>query len=271
MVVCSVLTIAATPLTLAFYPARHRPANKALAPAPGAAALAAFERDKAGPHLMVRRRFTVVLDQLESFGAVMLFTHLLGTAAPGPSSRASSETTNEKVDAAHSARDGHAAGPTPDALAVPASAPSSTSPSPDLSRSTSVVRPATAALTSSAADPPTTLIPLRLVELTERGSDVMLASAEAASHLAHDALVALYRTFASLAASTARVERGEFAMTAADNWPATIARCASETEADLVLVPWRIGGRGDEKPEMGNVVEAFSTFLSLLLRACARD
>ncbi|GAA5882360.1 hypothetical protein JCM3774_004319 [Rhodotorula dairenensis] len=139
---------------------------------------------------------------------------------------------------------------TQDTLIVPPAAKSTTA-TPDLSRSGSVAQRATAA-------GPLTLIPLRLVELTERGSDVMLASAEAASHLARDALVALYRTFAALSAPQARVERGDFAMTAADNWAETVARCAVETESDMVLVPWRIGGAGgNDGPEMGNVVEAF--------------
>ncbi|BGP58161.1 K(+)/H(+) antiporter, partial [Rhodotorula sphaerocarpa] len=65
----------------------------------------------------------------------------------------------------------------------------------------------------------------------------MLASPEAASHFEHNALVALYRTFASLAASTASVKRGNFTMMAAENWPA-------RSRADLLLVPWRIGGLG---------------------------
>ncbi len=96
----------------------------------------------------------------------------------------------------------------------------------------------------------------------------MLASAEAASHLAHDALVALYRTFASLLATNACVDKGEFAITAAENWPETVARCAAETESDMVLVPWRMGGACQDTAEMGNVVEAFSEWI--LVGFCQR-
>ncbi|KWU41557.1 hypothetical protein RHOSPDRAFT_22743, partial [Rhodotorula sp. JG-1b] len=221
-----VLTIAATPLTLAFYPPHHRPSNQATA----AATLngpSTSDEDKRGLALAVRKRFTVVLDQLESFGAVMVLTHLLTTPR------------------------------TQDTLVVSTQQAASKTATPDMSRSGSVARRVPDSDSDSKNRTPLTLIPLRLVELTERGSDVMLASAEAASHLAHDALVALYRTFASLLATNACVDKGEFAMTAAENWPETVARCAAETESDMVLVPWRIGGACEDKTEMGNVVEAF--------------
>ncbi|GAA5993132.1 hypothetical protein JCM10908_001304 [Rhodotorula pacifica] len=258
-----VLTIAATPLTLAFYPPRHRPSNQVAATAvSNDTSSGSFGKD--GLALAVRKRFTVVLDQLESFGAVMLLTHLLTSASsdapaapalaahPRVAAIADETTASKSIDGTPSTQDTLVV-PSPPPSHPPAPTSSKSSPAtPDLSRAPSVARRSTPRL-------PLMLIPLRLVELTERGSDVMLASAEAASHLAHDALVALYRTFASLssASSNVRMEKGEFAMTAAENWPETVARCASETESDMVLVPWRIGGSVDNKAEMGNVVEAF--------------
>lgn len=237
----SVLTIAATPLTLLFYPPAVRPGHQVVA-VDSKLSTATSSLDKAGgPVLAVRRRFTVVLDSLESFGAVMLFTHLLGSRStasePGQKARGQVGSTMESSTAGTNAT-----------LTVSSATPLAATP--NLSRAPSVRRP-------DIAVEPLSLVPLRLVELTERGSDVMLATAEAASHLAHDTLVALYRTFVSLA-STAQVARGEFAMIEAERWPETVARCATETESDMVLVPWRIGGKANEKPEMGNVVEAFS-------------
>lgn len=250
-----VLTIAATPLTLAFYSPHHRPANKAAASLGAPPPVSDKDKDKGGLALATRNRFTVVLDQLESFGAVMVLTHLLASSIatlPPPPPPTKARLTLPDSSTATQATDSTPR--TQETLVVPPVSKSATA-TPDLSRSGSVARHGPASSTE-----PLTLIPLRLVELTERGSDVMLASAEAASHLARDALVALYRTFASLSAPSARVERGDFAMTAADNWPETVARCAVETESDMVLVPWRIGGAGNDVPEMGNVVEAFSAF-----------
>ncbi|GAA5885674.1 hypothetical protein JCM3774_004524 [Rhodotorula dairenensis] len=78
-----VLTIAATPLTLAFYPPHHRPSNKAAAAA-ASIGVPRSSTDKGGLALATRTRFTVVLDQLESFGAVMVLTHLLGSSMASP-------------------------------------------------------------------------------------------------------------------------------------------------------------------------------------------
>ncbi|TKA53405.1 hypothetical protein B0A53_04391 [Rhodotorula sp. CCFEE 5036] len=257
-----VLTIAATPLTLAFYPPHHRPSNQAAA----AATLngpSTSDDDKGGLALAVRKRFTVVLDQLESFGAVMVLTHLLTSASSVPGGSTSppkAAARSPQLALSEEPTSSETVNSTPrtqDTLVSTAQQAASKTATPDMSRSGSVARQVPESGSDSKDRTPLTLIPLRLVELTERGSDVMLASAEAASHLAHDALVALYRTFASLLATNACVDKGEFAMTAAENWPETVARCAAETESDMVWVPWRIGGACEDKAEMGNVVEAF--------------
>ncbi|KAG0655341.1 K(+)/H(+) antiporter [Rhodotorula mucilaginosa] len=257
-----VLTIAATPLTLAFYPPHHRPSNQAAA----AATLngpSTSDDDKRGFALAVRKRFTVVLDQLESFGAVMVLTHLLTSASSVPGGSTSPPKAAARSPQLALSEEPTTSGTvnstprTQDTLVSTTQQAASKTATPDMSRSGSVARRLPESDSDSKDRTPLTLIPLRLVELTERGSDVMLASAEAASHLAHDALVALYRTFASLLATNACVDKGEFAMTAAENWPETVARCAAETESDMVWVPWRIGGACEDKAEMGNVVEAF--------------
>lgn len=274
------MTIAATPLTLAFYPPHHRPSNQAAA----AATLngpTTSDDDKRGLALAVRKRFTVVLDQLESFGAVMVLTHLLASAssvprgsptpkaARSPQLALSEEPTVTGTVTSTPRTLVTLVGPTQQATSTAGTAKSNAA-TPDMSRSGSVARrlPNSNSDSESQNRTPITLIPLRLVELTERGSDVMLASAEAASHLAHDALVALYRTFASLLATNACVDKGEFAITAAENWPETVARCAAETESDMVLVPWRMGGACQDTAEMGNVVEAFSEWI--LVGFCQR-
>lgn len=192
----------------------------------------------------------------------MVLTHLLTSASSVPgSSTAPKAARSPQLALSEEPTTTETVNSTPrtqDTLVVSSQQAASKIATPDMSRSGSVARRVPDSDSDSKNRTPLTLIPLRLVELTERGSDVMLASAEAASHLAHDALVALYRTFASLLATNACVDKGEFAMTAAENWPETVARCAAETESDMVLVPWRIGGACEDKPEMGNVVEAFS-------------
>ncbi|BGP29748.1 K(+)/H(+) antiporter [Rhodotorula toruloides] len=234
-----VLTIASTPLTLAFYPPRHRPSTKHTPPI--SSTLDSKDRsspDKSSLSLRMRTRFIVMLDQLESLGAAMVFTHLL---APVPVSGGEAR----KIGGSSQGGETLASG---DGLLAPPH---------EGTASTASTSPGSSPLPASSQRQQLEVTPLRLVELTERGSGVMLASEEAASHLARDPLVSLYRTFASLPSSSGvHVATGEFAMTAAENWPETVARCTEEGAAELLVVPWKLGNASGPREE-GNVVESF--------------
>ncbi|BGO98205.1 K(+)/H(+) antiporter [Rhodotorula toruloides] len=234
-----VLTIASTPLTLAFYPPRHRPSTKHTPPI--SSTLDSKPRsslDKSSLSLRMRTRFIVMLDQLESLGAAMVFTHLL----------ASVPVTDGEAAKVGGSSQGGATLTSGDGLLAPTH---------EGTTSTTSTSPASTPLPPASQQQQLEVTPLRLVELTERGSGVMLASEEAASHLARDPLVSLYRTFASLPSSSGvHVATGEFAMTAAENWPETVARCTEEGAAELLVVPWKLGSASGPREE-GNVVESF--------------
>lgn len=250
---CSVLTLAATPLALAFYPPHVRPSARDAASSSDSKDLArsssSIDKPGFGGVSQQRTRFAIVLDQLEALGGAMVLTNLLaaGSSTAGPSSStaaapAGAEPSTLKTD---------------DALLTASSATATAS-------ATSAPRAPTAGPSSTA---PLSVTPLRLVELTERTSGVMLASEEAATHLARDPLVALVRTFASLFAGRVALERGEFAMTGLENWAETVARCAKEGEQDMLLLSWRLGG-GKGEIEQPGMVESFrASFRSLLLSA----
>ncbi|GAA5909858.1 hypothetical protein JCM8208_000972 [Rhodotorula glutinis] len=237
-----VLTLAATPLALAFYPPHVRPSAQNAASSADSKDLArsssSMDKPGFGGVAQQRTRFAIVLDQLEALGGAMVLTHLLAAGSSSVVAPASS-------------------------AAAPAGAASGTLTSDDTLLSVNSATAATSAISASrAATPgpsstaPLSLTPLRLVELTERTSGVMLASEEAATHLARDPLVALVRTFASLFAGRVALERGEFAMTGLENWAETVARCAKEGEQDMLLLSWRLGGGKGEVDQPG-VVESF--------------
>ncbi|GAA5906764.1 uncharacterized protein JCM6883_005681 [Sporobolomyces salmoneus] len=93
--------------------------------------------------------------------------------------------------------------------------------------------------------------PLRLVELTERLSGVLLASDAAAEHLRADPLTLLYRTFAELAGGKGgggiAVKEGEFAVTQSDNFSDTVKDRATRDDSDLIIVPWTLDQGGQEQ------------------------
>ncbi|BGP45666.1 K(+)/H(+) antiporter [Rhodotorula kratochvilovae] len=218
-----VLTIAATPLTLAFYPSHLRLSSREALSAPPTSDSkdgSALDKSPFGALAQPRTRFAIVLDQLEALGGAMVLTHLL---------------------AASGARREPAPQPTP----APTAHGTVTSDAALLTATSTTAVPTPRAGTPAPparVQAPLTLTPLRLIELTERTSGVMLASEEAASHLARDPLVALYRTFASLVGGgRVALERGEFAMTGLENWAETVAR---------------LGGAKGEAEQPG-VVESF--------------
>ncbi|GAA6052448.1 hypothetical protein JCM3770_001118 [Rhodotorula araucariae] len=234
-----VLTIAATPLTLAFYPSHIRPSPRDALAAPPSEQNARASLDKSPFNTLAkpRTRFAIVLDQLEALGGAMVLTHLLAT---GGGQRDAVPQQPTPAATAH----GTVASDANLLTATSASAvPTPRSGTPGLQTQTQV-------------QAPPMLTPLRLVELTERTSGVMLASEEAASHLARDPLVGLYRTFASLFGARVSLTRGEFAMTGLENWAETVARCANEGEQEMLLLSWRLGGAKGEVEQPG-VVESF--------------
>lgn len=208
--------------------------------------------DKSSLSLRVRTRFIVMLDQLESLGAAMVFTDLLASMRGGEVAKADGLTgSNSQGGETSALSDG--------------SSPAAHGTTGDGTTSMTSTSPSSTPPRTSSPQQQLEVTPLRLVELTERGSGVMLASEEAASHLARDPLVSLYRTFASLPASSGvRVASGEFAMTAAENWPETVAMCTEEGAAEMLVVPWKLGSASGPREE-GNVVESFSTFPVLFL------
>ncbi|GAA5926155.1 uncharacterized protein JCM15063_000200 [Sporobolomyces koalae] len=96
--------------------------------------------------------------------------------------------------------------------------------------------------------------PLRLVELTERLSGVLLASDAAAEHLKLDPLIHLYRTFASISGRGLESKQGDFAVTQWDNFAETVRERAERDRSDFVIVPWTLG---QDVREEGSVVASY--------------
>lgn len=222
------LTFVATPGTLICYPAHvRRPAVSSLPASsphghPPSTITSSSDKgsegidDKSGSQDHVgggseqtRKRFTVVLDKLESLGALFVFTNLF---AAGPSTP-SSETTEG-------------------------------------------VTPAPARSTSSIS-----FNPLRLIELTERLSGVLLASDAAAEHLKSDPLTLLYRTFASVScrggSGGITVQNGEFAVTQTDNFADTVKDRADRDGSQMIVVPWTLN---QDKVEQESVIASYREF-----------
>ncbi|GAA6006088.1 hypothetical protein JCM11491_002028 [Sporobolomyces phaffii] len=185
------LTFAATPGTLLTYPAHvRRPAvtNSSVVNLGEADPSSEPKKHPFDSNGTVRR-ITVVLDKLESLGALFVFTNLLSSSRAKPS-------TND-------------------------------------------------AAAASSLPPPSSISinPLRLIELTERLSGVLLASDAAAEHLRSDPLTLLYRTFANLAGgagSAIKVRDGEFAVTQSDNFADTVKERSARDDSDLIVVPWTL-------------------------------
>ncbi|GAA6033315.1 hypothetical protein JCM8097_006688 [Rhodosporidiobolus ruineniae] len=279
------LTIASTPLALAFYPARVRnTAKHASASSTSSGSLGDQKRPLGGGStsptagtgaalpFKPRTRFTVVLDQLDSLGAAMVFTHLFAGSASSPPSSAMSTTASAPMS-----KDGT------DATLAPAGAVEQEAGDVGLTTATEEAR-ATAGegtggtntvqeaplLASAGAIKPAasggggagglvSLIPLRLVELTDRTSSSLLAAASPAQLLHSDALTALFRTFASLfpsslsspfssplAAPTVQVDMhcAAFEVEQQERWAEVVARKAAEEGSEGVVVGWKIGGGG---------------------------
>ncbi|GAA5888283.1 hypothetical protein JCM16303_007260 [Sporobolomyces ruberrimus] len=200
------LTFAATPGTLIAYPAHLRRPAVAVSSNQHAESIATAgdtveSKERQSSPQEYLKRITVVLDKVESLGALFVFTHLLSTAR-----------------ARQAGGDG-----------VPARSPS-----------------------------PISINPLRLVELTERLSGVLLASDAAAEHLKSDPLTLLYRTFARISAGggpgAISVREGELAVTQRDNFADTVKQKAASDQSDLVIVPWTLS---QDEQEQVSVIASY--------------
>lgn len=224
------LTFVATPGTLICYPAHvRRPAVSSLpASSPhghppstitsssdkgseGIDEKSGSQDHDGGGSEQTRKRFTVVLDKLESLGALFVFTNLFAAGPSTPSSETKEGAT-----------------PTP-------------------ARST----------------PSISFNPLRLIELTERLSGVLLASDAAAEHLKSDPLTLLYRTFASVSCGGGSggitVQNGEFAVTQTDNFADTVKDRADRDGSQMIVVPWTLN---QDKVEQESVIASYRELAS---------
>ncbi|GAA5821255.1 hypothetical protein JCM10212_004220 [Sporobolomyces blumeae] len=192
-----------------------------------------------------RTRFTVVLDKIESLGALFVLTHLLSGSGIGrtdpPGSTIDDEPPSEK----------------PLTTTQAASEPDEAQAGIVAGRGR--VEPSHSTIS---------IHPLRLIELTERLSGVLLASDAAAEHLRSDPLTSLYRTFVNVlfGAGVGRDERGrggvqvapegegQFAVTQSDNFAQTVSDRAERNQSQMVVVPWTLG---TQRQEEENVIASY--------------
>ncbi|KZT60166.1 hypothetical protein CALCODRAFT_480889 [Calocera cornea HHB12733] len=223
-----VLTCMTTPLTLLFYPEKHR----TRAPdAPGETTIVAggADKEKADPtprsatfplrsEENVKSRFTVVLNKMEHLPALMTLTQLLQPPPTGPvpksiATRASSIDESDKDSAERNTPPSTAGLPT----LMPVIPPTPTIPASP--------RPARPAVHIDA---------LRLIELTERVSAMFKASVTD-ELIRSDPLVNIFRTYGHLnnipvSASLAVVNYESFS--------SSVTHHVEETGSDLLVIPW---------------------------------
>jgi len=207
-----VLTFVTTPLTLLFYPLKHR-------------TRASVDNDNltdvehhlsGGPEDEYKTRFAVVLDKLEQLPAIMTITQLLSNSSSPSLSASSDSGTDEKR----------------------------------LSKETSLSRPVS-------------VNALRLIELTDRASAVMM-SAEADYVLQTDPLVSVFRTFGTLN----RVPvKANISVVSYDEFSNSVARHVEQSSSQMLLVPLKIA-RGDDAAASST---GFNPFDNLFKRTITTD
>ncbi|GAA5836568.1 hypothetical protein JCM11251_007113 [Rhodosporidiobolus azoricus] len=265
------LTIASTPLTLLFYPMRVRSSSSGSMAAPPTSkgdekstpfdSSGSFPAQPGALPFKLRTRFTVVLDQVESLGAAMVFAHLFSSS----SSTSSSFTGLRQPEAAakqSSSVDGHAAGDLGLSSATGSSTPAQvetvdTVPKSALLASSGhvtapTVTPGSDNTKSARSAPTISLTPFRLIELTDRTSSSLLASMSPSQLLASDPIIGLFRTFSALFGGRAIKEGEEGAevrVEKKEGWAECVAKKATgggnEGEGvDGVVVGWKIGCGG---------------------------
>ncbi|BGP18796.1 hypothetical protein JCM10213_003452 [Rhodosporidiobolus nylandii] len=248
-----VLTIAATPLTLLFYPARIRtptvtsPAHGHAGPVP-TLAITSPEKGSAPGDMPFkpRTRFTIVLDQLESLGSQMLFAHLFSSSSASTSLGGLRSEEMQRGSTGATSGDNTVVGSEGHKGDVGLASASSGGETETSQSPAATPPPAPQRAPSSLVS----LIPIRLVELTDRTSSSLLAAASSADLLRSDALTALFRTFSSLLSlggaggGGVKVEmaHAELRVEQQENWAEVVARKASEDGAEGVVVGWKIGG-----------------------------
>ncbi|KAF9035924.1 cation/H+ exchanger [Panaeolus papilionaceus] len=197
-----VLTFITTPLVLAFYPAKYRHHHRA-------ADKKGDDKEEAAPTRPisddeVRTKFAIVLDKMESLSSAMTFSQLL-YAPPVPS------------------RD------------------KPTSPLPPIDEKASEQPPnsilSSQSQTSDIPSPGITIEALRLMELSNRTSAV-LRSQEADSLIYNDPVISVYSTFGYL--NRFKVS-ANLAIVNYDEFPEAVARHVSDTESEMVIIPWARG------------------------------
>ncbi|GAA5974841.1 hypothetical protein JCM11641_008391 [Rhodosporidiobolus odoratus] len=267
------LTIASTPLTLAFYPNRLRSS----APSPSGSGDGKLARHDGAPTNALpgaangglpykeKTRFTVVLDQLESLGAAMVFASLFASQA-SPSSASPGTIVNEAT--ASNTIDGTVTTVTTATdvksgdLGLSTSSSSEEGSSEEGGASTTPARAADVGKAVAKGQNHqqqagvVSLIPLRLVELTDRTSSALLAVSSPSQLLSSDALIGLFRTFTSLLSSSSSLstsngkgvrvdaENAEFKVEQQENWAEVVSRCAEGVGSEGVVVGWKIGSNG---------------------------
>ena len=195
-----ILTFMTTPLTLAFYPEKHRVHHGY-----GTARdrpRGQIEEGTGQPTMeytvFTKTKFALLLDKIEQLPAAMTLAQLLqplGSAAPAKSLSSASSSDNERdsFDAGH---------PT-----IPSRRPS---------------------------QPPIRIDALRLIELTARTSAV-LKSQEAESLMRSDPVISIFRTFGHLnrlLVSTA------LSVVNYDDFSTAVANHVRDSESDMLIVPW---------------------------------
>jgi hypothetical protein len=201
-----------TPLTLLFYPQKHR-SRVGVVHKENRDLTDVEDLSKDGSDGGFRTRFAVVLDKLEQLPAVMTVTQLLSNSSSRSSLTFSESSSDEKA----SIRD------------VPPLRPVS-------------------------------MDALRLIELTERTSAVMI-SAEADFVLQTDPIVSVLRTFGTLN----RVPvKASISVVNYDEYPNSVARHVDESSSQMLLVPWRVAMNEDAAGSSG-----FNPFDHLFKRTVA--
>ncbi|GAA6003507.1 hypothetical protein JCM10207_000366 [Rhodosporidiobolus poonsookiae] len=235
------LTTTLTPLTLLFYPSRvHQNLSVATTDKkPAVNFLAAEPSTSTSTPFALRTRFTVVLDQLESLGASMVFAHLFATSTPQAQPHAVHMSKESTVATTDEGKSGD--------LGLGGSTSAETSASATLEDAKDATPPARSPTLARAI----TLFPLRLL-------------------LHSDALFALFRTFTLLfapvgsSALAVDMDRADLRVEQQENWAEVVARKANEDGAEGVVVGWKVAGGGlggvvgegpsgsDEKPSLAN-------------------
>ncbi|EGG07951.1 uncharacterized protein MELLADRAFT_116152 [Melampsora larici-populina 98AG31] len=214
-----VTTFVTTPLCLAFYPESYRE-KKELAKLAGQRSLTmGLKPSDSDADTDVRSNILVVLNRLEQLPSIMAFVKLLQPSTkPGWSARP------------HKASFPGASSVSEKAIGMAAG---------DDKYSTDVSEVAPAVPTVPQAS--TQLSVLRLLELSERTSDVMKAS-ESEETAKYDGLLNVFKTFANL--SGIEVAQAKMSIIPEDSFVKEIAQTVDHVGSQLLLLPWYLDCNG---------------------------